>query len=63
MTSQNTIELREGSYEIPETIIDKDVEIQPYNDENVVFDGTRPISELRDTNSPDGDWKKLQKQL
>ena len=63
MTIQNTIELREGSYEIPETIIDKDVEIQPYNDENVVFDGTRPISELRDTNSPDGDWKKITKTI
>ena len=48
--------MREGSYELPETEINKQIIISSYNNENVVLDGTRSIDELRDINNVNGIW-------
>ena len=50
----NTVFIREGSYEEPLIEINNDdFLISAYNNENVIFDGTRSINDLRE-NSSDG---------
>ena len=55
--TENVIYMREGSYELPETQINKKMIVIPHNDEKVTLDGTRSIEDLRDTNHIDGVWK------
>ena len=58
VTNQNTIYFREGSYEFDEKeITNTGLSIQSYNNENVTFDGTRPIEDLKDTNVNSGNWE------
>ena len=58
ITNQDTIYLREGSYEFAEKeITNTGLSIQAYNSENVTFDGTRPIDDLKDTNVNSGNWE------
>ena len=56
ITNQDTIYFREGSYEFnEEEITNNGLSLQAYNNENVTFDGTRSIEELRDANW-EGGW-------
>jgi len=58
ITNQNTIYFREGSYEFDEKeITTNGLSIIGYNNENVTFDGTKPISDLRDTSVNGGNWQ------
>ena len=58
ITNQNTIYFREGSYEFNEEEISTNgLSLQGYKDEKVTFDGTRPISDLRDTSVNGGNWQ------
>ena len=58
ITDQNTIYFREGSYEFDEQEISNNgLSIQGYKDEKVTFDGTKPISDLRDTSVNGGNWQ------
>ena len=63
MTNENTLYLRNGSYEFSETEIDKTLNISAYNNEVVTFDGTRSIEDLRDTNHEDGNWSSYSKEI
>ena len=57
ITDQNTIYFRAGSYEFDEqTISTTGLSLQGY-EANVVFDGTRPISDLTDTSVNGGNWQ------
>ena len=57
ITDQNTIYFRAGSYEFDEqTISTTGITLQGY-EANVVFDGTRPISDLTDTSVNSGNWQ------
>ena len=57
ITDQNTIYFRAGSYEFDEqTISTTGLSLQGY-EANVVFDGTRPISDLTDTTVNGGNWQ------
>ena len=57
ITNQDTIFFRTGSYEFDEEEITNDgLSIRGYNYENVVFDGTRPISDLADSSVNGGQW-------
>ena len=54
---QNTIYFRAGSYEFDEqTISTTGITLQGY-EANVVFDGTRPISDLTDVSVNSGNWQ------
>ena len=55
ITNQTKLQLREGSYEFLETVVSNPIEITSYNNENVIFDGTRSINDLKD-NSSEGNW-------
>ena len=58
ITNQDTIYFREGSYEFNEQEISTNgLSLQGYKDEKVTFDGTRPISDLRDTSVNGGNWQ------
>ena len=58
LTTQDTIYLREGSYEFDEQqITSNGFTLKAYNNENVVLDGTRPIGNLVDTNVNNGQWE------
>jgi hypothetical protein len=58
ITTQDTIYFREGSYEFNEKEISNNgLSIKGYNDENVTFDGTKPISDLVDTSVNGGEWQ------
>jgi len=58
ITNQDTIYLRTGSYIFDEQEISTNgLSIQGYNDENVTFDGTRPISDLADSSVNGGEWQ------
>ena len=58
ITNQDTIYFREGSYEFDEKeITNTGLSIQSYNNENVTFDGTRPIEDLKDINVNGGNWE------
>ena len=57
ITNQDTIYFRTGSYEFDEEeITNAGLSIRAYNNENVVFDGTRPISDLADSSVNGGEW-------
>ena len=58
VTDEEIIYLREGSYEISETEINKNIIISSYKNENVVLDGTRSIDELKDSISKDNQDQK-----
>ena len=58
ITNQDTIYFREGSYEFDEKeVTNNGLSIQSYNNENVTFDGTRPIEDLKDINVNGGNWE------
>ena len=58
ITTQDTIYFRKGSYEFSEQeITNNGLSILGYNDENVTFDGTKPISDLADTSVNGGEWQ------
>ena len=58
ITTQDTIYFRKGSYSFNEQeITNNGLSIQGYNNENVTFDGTRPISDLADTSINNGNWQ------
>ena len=58
ITTQDTIYFRKGSYEFSEQeITNNGLSILGYNDENVTFDGTKPISDLADTSVNGGNWQ------
>ena len=58
VTNQNTIYFREGCYEFDEKeVTNNGLSIQAYNNENVTFDGTRSIEDLKDTNVNSGNWE------
>ena len=57
ITDQNTIYFRAGSYEFDEqTISTTGLTLQGY-EANVVFDGTRPIDDLKDVTVNSGNWQ------
>ena len=59
ITDQNTIYFRAGSYEFDEqTISTTGLSLQGY-EANVVFDGTRPISDLTDVSVNSGNCKHI----
>ena len=56
-TNEQNIVFSKGSYEIPTTDITIDgLTIKSYNNEKVIFDGTKSIDELKETNST---WEKI----
>ena len=58
ITDQETIYLREGSYEFNEQQISNDgLSIIGYNNENVTFDGTKPLTDLTDSTVNGGNWQ------
>ena len=58
ITNQNTIYFRTGSYNFNEQEISTNgLSIIAFNDENVTFDGTKPISDLADSSVNGGNWQ------
>ena len=52
--------IREGTYFMPEFNVNKRAVISGYNNENVIFDGTKSINDLKDKSS-EGKWKPIEK--
>ena len=58
IVSEDSVYFREGSYEFSEKDIpNTGLSLQGWNNENVVFDGTRSIEDLRDINVNGGNWE------
>jgi len=58
ITNQNRIYFKSGSYEFDEKeITNTGLSIQGYNNQNVTFDGTKPISDLADSSVNGGNWQ------
>ena len=58
ITNQDTIYFRTGSYNFDEQeITNNGLSIIAFNDENVTFDGTKPISDLVDSSVNGGNWQ------
>ena len=58
ITNQNRIYFKSGSYEFDEKeITNTGLSIQGYNNQNVTFDGTKPISDLVDSSVNGGNWQ------
>ena len=56
-TIEQELVFLEGSYEIPTTDIDIDaLIIRPHNSDKVIFDGTKSINDLKETNAS---WEKI----
>ena len=56
-TNETSIQFLKGSYEIPTQNINIDgITLKPYNNDKVVFDGTKNINELIETNTL---WEKI----
>ena len=56
ISNENTIYIREGSYEFDEVNINKSLLISGYDSENVTLDGSRQLNELIDL-SANSDWQ------
>ena len=57
INNEDTIYFREGSYEFDEKeITTTGLSLKSYNNENVVFDGTKSIDELKDVFVNGGNW-------
>ena len=58
ITNQDRIYFKSGSYEFDEKeITTNGLSIRGYNGEKVIFDGTKPISDLTDTAVNSGNWQ------
>ena len=58
ITNQDTIYFRTGSYIFDEQeITNNGLSLRGYNNENVTFDGTKPISDLADSTVNGGEWQ------
>ena len=58
ITNQDTIYFRTGSYNFDEQeITNNGLSLRGYNNENVTFDGTKPISDLADSTVNGGEWQ------
>jgi len=58
ITNQDRIYFKSGSYEFDEKeITNNGLSIRGYNGEKVIFDGTKPISDLTDTAVNSGNWQ------
>ena len=58
IVSEDTVYFREGSYEFDETDVSNTaLQLQGWDNENVTFDGTRSIEDLRDINVNSGNWE------